>query len=307
MVKKMNLNSLTTETRNEASINIDQLNTLEIVKVINNEDKKVAAAISRVLPEIAEAIDAITERFNKGGRIIYCGAGTSGRLGALDAIELTPTYSVSPDRAFGIMAGGKEAMFKAIEGAEDSKELAIADLKAVALSSSDVLIAIAASGRTPYTIAAIEYGNELGALTISVTCNRYGQMNQIAQIGIAPVVGPEVITGSTRMKAGTAQKMILNMISTGVMIKTGKVYQNLMINVQPTNEKLIQRSINIIVDATGIENHLAADFLEKADNNVAAAIVMIKTGVSNKEATQLLKDYKGRISDILRMNDSKWI
>ncbi|MFC3781136.1 N-acetylmuramic acid 6-phosphate etherase [Bacillus chungangensis] len=306
MVKKMDLNSLTTETRNEASINIDQLDTLEIVKVINNEDKKVAAAISRVLPEIAEAIDAITERFNKGGRIIYCGAGTSGRLGALDAIELTPTYSVSPDRAFGIMAGGKEAMFKAIEGAEDSKELAIADLKAVELSPNDVVIAIAASGRTPYTIAAIEYGNELGALTVSVSCNQYGQMNQIAQIGIAPVVGPEVITGSTRMKAGTAQKMILNMISTGVMIKTGKVYQNLMINVQPTNEKLIQRSINIIVDATGIENHLAADFLERADNNVAAAIVMIKTGVSNKEAIQLLKDYKGRISDILQMNESKY-
>nr|WP_307231783.1 N-acetylmuramic acid 6-phosphate etherase [Bacillus chungangensis] len=302
----MDLNSLTTETRNEASINIDQLDTLEIVKVINNEDKKVAAAISRVLPEIAEAIDAITERFNKGGRIIYCGAGTSGRLGALDAIELTPTYSVSPDRAFGIMAGGKEAMFKAIEGAEDSKELAIADLKAVELSPNDVVIAIAASGRTPYTIAAIEYGNELGALTVSVSCNQYGQMNQIAQIGIAPVVGPEVITGSTRMKAGTAQKMILNMISTGVMIKTGKVYQNLMINVQPTNEKLIQRSINIIVDATGIENHLAADFLERADNNVAAAIVMIKTGVSNKEAIQLLKDYKGRISDILQMNESKY-
>ncbi|MDQ0177610.1 N-acetylmuramic acid 6-phosphate etherase [Bacillus chungangensis] len=305
-MKKMDLNSLTTETRNEASINIDQLDTLEIVKVINNEDKKVAAAISRVLPEIAEAIDAITERFNKGGRIIYCGAGTSGRLGALDAIELTPTYSVSPDRAFGIMAGGKEAMFKAIEGAEDSKELAIADLKAVELSPNDVVIAIAASGRTPYTIAAIEYGNELGALTVSVSCNQYGQMNQIAQIGIAPVVGPEVITGSTRMKAGTAQKMILNMISTGVMIKTGKVYQNLMINVQPTNEKLIQRSINIIVDATGIENHLAADFLERADNNVAAAIVMIKTGVSNKEAIQLLKDYKGRISDILQMNESKY-
>ena len=300
----MDINSLTTETRNEASINIDQLDASEIVKVINNEDKKVAAAITKVLPEIAEAIDAITERFNKGGRIIYCGAGTSGRLGALDAIELTPTYSVSPDRAFGIMAGGKEAMFKAIEGAEDSKELAIADLKAVALSSSDVLIAIAASGRTPYTIAAIEYGNELGALTVSVSCNRYGQMNQIAKIGIAPVVGPEVITGSTRMKAGTAQKMILNMISTGVMIKTGKVYQNLMINVQPTNEKLIQRSINIIVDATGIENDLAADFLERADNNVAVAIVMIKTGISNEEATQLLKDNNGRISDILRMNES---
>lgn len=301
----MDLNSLTTETRNQASINIDQLDALEIVKVINNEDKKVAEAITRVLPKVAEAIDAITERFNKGGRMIYCGAGTSGRLGALDAIELTPTYSVSPDRAFGIMAGGKEAMFKAIEGAEDSKELAIADLKAVNLSPNDVLIAIAASGRTPYTIAAIEYGNELGALTVSVSCNHYGQMNQIAQIGIAPVVGPEVITGSTRMKAGTAQKMILNMISTGVMIKTGKVYQNLMINVQPTNEKLIQRSINIIVDATGIENHLAADFLEKADNNVAVAIVMIKTGVSNEEATQLLNDYNGRISDIIRMNESK--
>ncbi|MBL1226482.1 N-acetylmuramic acid 6-phosphate etherase [Enterococcus sp. BWR-S5] len=296
----MEITKLTTESRNTHSQNIDQLSTLEMIKVINEEDKKVAEAVERVLPDIALAIDAMTERFLADGRLIYCGAGTSGRLGALDAIELTPTYSVSPQKAFGILAGGKEAMFSAIEGAEDSKELAVEDLKKMDLSEKDVVIALAASGRTPYAISAIEYGNEVGALTISVTCNDKGAMNQLAQVGIAAVVGPEVITGSTRMKSGSAQKMVLNMLSTGVMIKSGKVYQNLMVNVQPTNLKLIQRSISIIQEATGVDAAKAEDYLTRADNHVAAAIVMLETGKSFSESIQALDEKDGRISAVIK-------
>ena len=275
----MNLEGLTTEARNEATKKIDQVSTLEMVTLINQEDQKVAQAIEKVLPQIATAIDAAAERFKKGGRLIYCGAGTSGRLGALDAIELTPTYSVSPERAFGILAGGEKAMYQAIEGAEDSKELAIEDLTQHQLTARDVVIAIAASGRTPYAVSAIEYGKKVGALTISVTCNNQSPMNQLAEIGIAPIVGPEVITGSTRMKAGSAQKMVLNMFSTGIMVKVGNIYQNLMVNVQPTNEKLIQRATNIIKEAAEIEESQAKEYLEAAQLEVAPAIVMAKAHV----------------------------
>lgn len=296
----MNLEKLATENRNQESLTIDNMSTIEMVQVINNEDKKVAEAVEKELPKIAEAIDKIYERFQNGGRIIYIGAGTSGRLGALDAIELTPTYSVSAEKAFGIMAGGQKAMFEAIEGAEDSEELAIEDLKNIKLSEPDVLIGIAASGRTPYTISALTYGNEKGALTVSVTCNETSVMNKIAEVGIAPVVGPEVITGSTRMKAGSAQKMVLNMVSTGVMIKSGKIYQNLMVNVQPTNKKLIQRSINIIHEATGKTHEESDIYLNKADLDVAVAIVMIESGLEKSEAKKLLVQFNGRISDVLR-------
>ncbi|MHC5227083.1 N-acetylmuramic acid 6-phosphate etherase [Enterococcus sp. LJL99] len=295
----MNLKGLTTETRNETSNQIDQLSTLEMVKLINQEDQKVALAVQKVLPAIAEAIDRAAERFKKKGRLIYCGAGTSGRLGALDAIELTPTYSVSPEQAFGIIAGGEKAMFQAIEGAEDSKELAIDELSEQHLSEKDVLIAIAASGRTPYSISAIEYGKKVGALTISITCNDQSPMNRLADIGIAPIVGPEVITGSTRMKAGTAQKMVLNMFSTGLMVKVGNIYQNLMVNVQPTNKKLIQRATDIIVAATGIEEALAKDYLTKAQLEVAPAIVMAKMQVDYQTAKERLAKYDGRISDVM--------
>ncbi|MBP2097555.1 N-acetylmuramic acid 6-phosphate etherase [Enterococcus rivorum] len=295
----MKLEELTTELRNDASMEIDQLSTLDMVKIINNEDRKVAFAVEKVLPDIAAAIDRASERYQTGGRLIYCGAGTSGRLGTLDAIELTPTYSVSPKRAFGIIAGGEGAMFQAVEGAEDSKDLAKTDLKAVKLTSKDVIIAIAASGRTPYAIGAIEYGKEIGALTIAVTCNKNSQMNHLAAIGIAPVVGAEVITGSTRMKAGTAQKMVLNMLSTGIMVKAGKVYQNLMVNVQPTNEKLVQRSINIICEATKVDALVAKKYLEKAENHVPEAIVMIKTNTDLEHAKKLLTQYQYKISDIL--------
>lgn len=295
----MNLEGLTTEARNEATKKIDQVSTLEMVTLINQEDQKVAQAIEKVLPQIAAAIDAAAARFKKGGRLIYCGAGTSGRLGALDAIELTPTYSVSPERAFGILAGGEKAMYQAIEGAEDSKELAIEDLTQHQLTARDVVIAIAASGRTPYAVSAIEYGKKVGALTISVTCNNQSPMNQLAEIGIAPIVGPEVITGSTRMKAGSAQKMVLNMFSTGIMVKVGNIYQNLMVNVQPTNEKLIQRATNIIKEAAEIEESQAKEYLEAAQLEVAPAIVMAKAHVDFQKAKQLLAEHDGRISEVL--------
>ena len=295
----MNLEGLTTEARNEATKKIDQVSTVEMVTLINQEDQKVAQAIEKVLPQIAAAIDAAAERFKKGGRLIYCGAGTSGRLGALDAIELTPTYSVSPERAFGILAGGEKAMYQAIEGAEDSKELAIEDLTQHQLTARDVVIAIAASGRTPYAVSAIEYGKKVGALTISVTCNNQSPMNQLAEIGIAPIVGPEVITGSTRMKAGSAQKMVLNMFSTGIMVKVGNIYQNLMVNVQPTNEKLIQRATNIIKEAAEIEESQAKEYLEAAQLEVAPAIVMAKAHVDFQKAKQLLAEHDGRISEVL--------
>jgi N-acetylmuramic acid 6-phosphate etherase len=295
----MNLEGLTTEARNEATKKIDQVSTLEMVTLINQEDQKVAQAIEKVLPQIAAAIDAAAERFKKGGRLIYCGAGTSGRLGALDAIELTPTYSVSPERAFGILAGGEKAMYQAIEGAEDSKELAIEDLTQHQLTARDVVIAIAASGRTPYAVSAIEYGKKVGALTISVTCNNQSPMNQLAEIGIAPIVGPEVITGSTRMKAGSAQKMVLNMFSTGIMVKVGNIYQNLTVNVQPTNEKLIQRATNIIKEAAEIEEAQAKEYLEAAQLEVAPAIVMAKAHVDFQKAKQLLAEHDGRISEVL--------
>lgn len=295
----MNLEGLTTEARNEATKKIDQVSTLEMVTLINQEDQKVAQAIEKVLPQIAAAIDAAAERFKKGGRLIYCGAGTSGRLGALDAIELTPTYSVSPERAFGILAGGEKAMYQAIEGAEDSKELAIEDLTQHQLTARDVVIAIAASGRTPYAVSAIEYGKKVGALTISVTCNNQSPMNQLAEIGIAPIVGPEVITGSTRMKAGSVQKMVLNMFSTGIMVKVGNIYQNLMVNVQPTNEKLMQRATNIIKEAAEIEESQAKEYLEAAQLEVAPAIVMAKAHVDFQKAKQLLAEHDGRISEVL--------
>ncbi|MGL9953159.1 N-acetylmuramic acid 6-phosphate etherase [Enterococcus faecalis] len=295
----MNLEGLTTEARNEATKKIDQVSTLEMVTLINQEDQKVAQAIEKVLPQIAAAIDAAAERFKKGGRLIYCGAGTSGRLGALDAIELTPTYSVSPERAFGILAGGEKAMYQAIEGAEDSKELAIENLTQHQLTARDVVIAIAASGRTPYAVSAIEYGKKVGALTISVTCNNQSPMNQLAEIGIAPIVGPEVITGSTRMKAGSAQKMVLNMFSTGIMVKVGNIYQNLMVNVQPTNEKLMQRATNIIKEAAEIEESQAKEYLEAAQLEVVPAIVMAKAHVDFQKAKQLLAEHDGRISEVL--------
>ncbi|WP_347962957.1 N-acetylmuramic acid 6-phosphate etherase [Lactococcus formosensis] len=294
------IESLSTEGRNPNSMNLDQVSTLEMVKIMNNEDAKVAAGIATVLPQIATAIDRAAERFAAGGRIIYIGSGTSGRLGLLDGVELTPTYSVPSTRAFGIIAGGDEAVYKAIEGAEDSRELGLADIKAVELTPQDILIGLSASGRTPYVLAALEYAKKVGALTISVSANPNSEMATVADVGIDVAVGPEVITGSTRMKSGTAQKMVLNMISSGIMVKTGKVYQNLMINVQATNEKLVNRGIRIVSQATGVSFEEAEKVFYESGERVNVAILMLELNVSSIEAKKLLKEKDGNIANVIR-------
>jgi len=291
----VNIDGLTTETVNEATRHIDTMSALEIAKIIHGEDRKVSDAIEQELPRIALAIDAIAERFIKGGRLIYCGAGSSGRMGVLDAVELTPTYSVSSERAFGIMAGGAEAMYVAVEGAEDSAELALEDMERIALTADDCLIGIAASGRTPYTIAALEYGKKAGALTIAIICNQASGMAEIADISIAPVVGAEVISGSTRMKAGTAQKMIVNMLSTGAMVRSGKVYQNYMVHMQPTNEKLWERAVRMLTEITGIAPAQAEQKLAESGNDVAMTIVMIESQCGRKEADYALSEVNGNV------------
>lgn len=291
----VNIDGLTTETVNEATRNIDELDSLGIVRLINNEDKKVAEAVEKELPNIAKAVDEIAARFKRGGRIIYCGAGSSGRMGTLDAVELTPTYSVSPDRAFGLLAGGEKAMYTAVEGAEDSKELALEDLKRVQITADDCIIGIAASGRTPYTISALEYANEVGALSISITCNGDSEMAKIANVSIAPVVGPEAVSGSTRMKAGTAQKMVVNMLSTATMIRLGKVYHNYMVQVQPTNEKLVVRATKIIAQITGADEGKALAALESAGMNVPGAIVMLEGCCDRETAKQALDQAEGQV------------
>ena len=294
------ITKLTTETNKKKKKNIDLLSTREMVRLINEEDKKVAYAIEKELDNVAKAIDLITENFKKGGRIIYTGAGTSGRLGVMDASELLPTYGLAPERAFGVMAGGQGAMFKAVEGAEDSKELGIKDMKDINLTSLDSVIGVAGSGRTPYTLATLEYANTLGCHTIAVTCNADSDMAKVAEVSIAPVVGPEVISGSTRMKAGTSQKMILNMISTGVMIKSGKVYGNYMVNVQPTNEKLVKRSINMIKVINEITEEEASKLFEESGRSVAIATIMHKTGVSKETAEKAFAEHDGMIRDTIK-------
>ena len=295
----MEIKNLETEARNTATTHIDTMSTLDMVKTINAEDQKVALAVAGESDQIAKAIDQASTRYSAGGRLIYIGAGTSGRLGVLDAAELVPTYGIKPERAIGLIAGGKKAMFAAVEGAEDSTSLGEADLKNLKLTANDIVIGLAASGRTPYVIGGLKCAAKVEALTIAVACVPNSVIGQIAEIAINAVVGPEVITGSTRMKAGTAQKMILNMISTGVMIRQGKVYQNVMVDVQPTNDKLVDRACRIIGETAEIPTAKALSFLKKADNDVALAIVMAKTGKSKIVAKQLLAKYHGIVSDVL--------
>lgn len=290
------LDRLTTESRNQNTLNIDKVSTLEMVKIINNEDKKVAIAVENELPQIAEAIDGIVERINRGGRLIYIGAGTSGRLGILDASECPPTYGVSEELVQGIIAGGTEAIFRAKEGAEDSKELAIEDLKVKNLTENDTVVGLAASGRTPYVIGGLEYANKIGALTVSVTCNGDSEVSKVAKISIAPVVGAEVVTGSTRLKSGTAQKLVLNMLSTGTMIKLGKVYGNLMVDVRATNEKLVERAKRIVCEATGVEKSQAEEILSETNFDVKLAIFMILSGLNITQAKEKLSASKGYIA-----------
>ncbi|MDB2105829.1 N-acetylmuramic acid 6-phosphate etherase [Clostridium paraputrificum] len=296
---RLNLGKLTTESRNKNTINIDKVSTLEMVNLINNEDKKVAEAVECELPKIAEAIDGIVERMHKGGRLIYIGAGTSGRLGILDASECPPTYGVSEELVQGVIAGGTEAIFRAKEGAEDSKELAVEDLKTKKITENDTIVGLAASGRTPYVIGGLEYANSIGALTVSVTCNADSEVSKTSKISIAPVVGPEVVTGSTRLKSGTAQKLVLNMLSTGSMIKLGKVFGNLMVDVKSTNEKLVERAKRIVVEATGVSVDEATSMLDKTNFDVKLAIFMILSGLEMNEAIAKLEESKGYIAKAL--------
>lgn len=299
-MKKIDLEKLTTESRNQDTLNIDKVSTLDMVRMINNEDKKVAVAVEQELPKIAEAIDETVKRMHKGGRLIYIGAGTSGRLGVLDASECPPTYGVSEELVQGVIAGGKEAIFRAKEGAEDSKELALEDLKNKSLNENDIVVGLAASGRTPYVIGGLEYANEIGALTLSVTCNANSEVAKAAKISISPVVGPEVVTGSTRLKSGTAQKLVLNMLSTGTMIKLGKVYGNLMVDVRPTNEKLVERSKKIVCEATGVSREEADKYLKETDFDVKHSIFMILSKLDKEEAKKVLDESKGYIAEALK-------
>ena len=299
-MNKIDLEKLTTESRNQNTIDIDKDSTLEMVRKINNEDKKVAEAVEAELPKIAEAIDGIVKGMHKGGRLIYIGAGTSGRLGVLDASECPPTYGVSEELVQGIIAGGKEAIFRAKEGAEDSKELAVEDLKFKSLNENDTVVGLAASGRTPYVIGGLNYANEIGALTVAVTCNADSEVSKAAKISIAPVVGPEVVTGSTRLKSGTAQKLVLNMLSTGVMIKLGKVYGNLMVDVRATNAKLVERAKKIVCEATGVQREEAEKILEETNFDVKLSIFMLLSKLNKDEAKTILENNNGYIAEALK-------
>lgn len=296
---RLGLSKLTTESRNQNTLDIDKVSTIEMVKKINSEDKKVAEAVEKEIPQIAKSIDGIVDRIHKGGRLIYMGAGTSGRLGILDASECPPTYGVSEELVQGLIAGGYEAIFKAKEGAEDSKELAVNDLKEKDLNSNDIVVGLAASGRTPYVIGGLEYANEIGALTISITCNKDSEVSKTSKIAISPVVGAEVVTGSTRLKAGTAQKLVLNMLSTGTMIKLGKVYGNLMVDVRATNEKLVERAKRIVCEATNVSTEEATKYLEETKFDVKLAIFMILSGLNKEKAEDKLVKNKGYIAKAL--------
>jgi N-acetylmuramic acid 6-phosphate etherase len=298
MENKSNLATLLTESRNPATEHIDELPTLDMLRLINNEDAKVASAVAAVLPEVARAIDAVTQRVQQGGRLYYIGAGTSGRLGVLDASECPPTFSVPPTLVQGLIAGGDTALRKSSESSEDSPEQGATDLAAANFTSQDTLVGIAASGRTPYVLGALAHARQLGALTIALTCVPDSAMAAAADISIAPLTGPEVLTGSTRLKAGTATKLVLNMLSTGVMIKTGAVYGNLMVNVRPTNAKLIDRAQRIIMAATGVDQPTAATLLEQS-GSVKTAIVMHKLSLNREAAEALLAVHKGILSQAL--------
>ncbi|MEH6983723.1 N-acetylmuramic acid 6-phosphate etherase [Priestia megaterium] len=290
----MNLNHILTEKRNPQTLNIDELSSLEIVKKINEEDHQVPHAINKVLPVIALLVDEIVSAFKQGGRLIYIGAGTSGRLGVLDASECVPTFGTPAEQVIGIIAGGDKALRHALEGAEDNKKQAIEDLKAINLSNKDILVGIAASGRTPYTLSALAYANSLGTVTGCVVNSPQSPMEQEAKYAIVAESGPEVVTGSTRMKAGTAQKLVLNMLTTASMIQIGKVYSNLMVDVQPTNDKLVQRAKNIIAELTGVSPEEAAGSLQTY-KTPKAAILALLTSIEADEVHRLLDKHDGHL------------
>ena len=299
----MDWNSILTEERNPDTLDIDTLTTLDMVRRINREDKKVAESVEEQLEEIAKAVDIIAGRMESGGRLVYIGAGTSGRLGVLDAAECPPTFSADPSQVVGLIAGGESAMFTAIEGAEDSDSLGEEDLKRIGFCDRDVAVGIAASGRTPYVIGALKYARSTGAPTIGVSCCPGSEITRITDVSISPSPGPEVITGSTRMKSGTAQKMVLNMLSTCAMIRLGKVYGNLMVDVKASNEKLIHRCERIVAVATGMSEEQAAECLSRCGYRSKTAIVMHLKQVDAAEADRLLMENGGRIAAVMADQD----
>ena len=294
------LSTLITEQRNPNSMHVDSLSALEIVQLMNEEDKQVPLAIEKCLPQIAQAVERIVAAFQQGGRLVYIGAGTSGRLGVLDASECPPTFGVSPEMVKGIIAGGERALRHPIEGAEDSKTQAVVDLQTIQFSSKDVLVGIAASGRTPYVIGALEYAKSLGSVTVSIASNPNSAMANIVDIAIDTVVGPEVLTGSSRLKSGTAQKLVLNMLTTASMILMGKCYQNLMVDVQASNEKLKARAIRIVMQATDCDKALAEETLKQSDQNAKLAIMMILSGLDRAQAETLLEKHHGKLQLALK-------
>lgn len=286
---------LKTESQNPASTRLDTMSALEIARVINEEDRKVAAVIEGALPKVAEAIDAVARAIGSGGRLIYVGAGTSGRIAALDASECPPTFNVGYDKVQFVMAGGTKALWSATEASEDDADQGRKDIREKKPGKGDVVAGLAASGRTPYTVAAVEYARSKGATTIAITCNPGSPLGKAAEIEIVAEVGPETLSGSTRMKAGTAQKLICNMITTGAMARLGYVYGNLMINVHPKNAKLVERAIGILEKAAEVGTEQAAEALKAADNDVPVALIMLKTGVSKGDAQKRLKLANGNV------------
>ncbi|MFZ0394064.1 MAG: N-acetylmuramic acid 6-phosphate etherase [Terracidiphilus sp.] len=293
------LETLLTESRNPATENIDQLSTVEMLQSINEADRWVIDAVAQEIPNIASAVDQIVKRLRSGGHLVYVGAGTSGRLGVLDASECPSTFGVSPEMVQGIIAGGEMALREPTEGAEDDAQAVVTDLQRRGFVRSDVLVGIAASGRTPFVLAGIAYANSLGAMTVGLSCVPGSELARSAQIAITPAVGPEVIAGSTRMKAGTATKLVLNMLSTGSMIRLGCVYGNLMVNLTPTNEKLHQRAVRIVAEVTGMEKDDAAALLEQA-GAVKTAIIMQKSGLSREAAVERIAQSGGRMREAMK-------
>lgn len=293
------LAKLASEGRNPDTMHIDRQSTLDMLTTMNTQDKQVPEAIARVLPAIASAIDHIVTAFQQGGRLIYMGAGTSGRLGVLDASECPPTFSVPANMVIGLLAGGPEAMFRAQEGAEDNTQLGADDLQKLALTANDVVVGIAASGRTPYVLGGLDYARSQGATTVALACNSGSAIGLAADIAIEPEVGPEVITGSTRLKSGTAQKLVLNMLTTASMIRIGKVYQNLMVDLNASNLKLQARAQRIVMQATEVNATQAAKALAAADNNVKLAILMLLSGQDKTEAQARLQQHQGVLNAAL--------
>jgi len=293
-----------TEARNPLTRDLDNLSALEIVKLINTEDAKVAQAVREVSEPIAQAIDVITERLSRGGRLIYIGAGTSGRLGVLDAVECPPTFNTEPDWVVGLIAGGPKGLVCAIEGAEDSTEMGREDLQEIELGKLDVVVGIAASGRTPYVIGALDYARESGAYSIGFSCNQDAKLIEHADLSIIPLVGPEVLSGSTRLKAGTATKMVLNMLTTGAMVRMGKTYSNLMVDLRATNTKLTERACRIVAEIAACSTSEANELLDRCDGEVKTAIVVYNTGVSPEAARTRLKSVNGHLRKALESDSS---